>query len=134
MINDDSIPSAGANVDSEPKDEVTTSSSNNTKPHVVGSQCTQMSLDNAIVALGYKENTVNLRTFSFFILHCLKNVVGFYEWIISTNNPKYLKIAGKISGGGFYMDLRQIRELYSSISSNIKDSISPSVSNTTAAL
>ena len=40
MQKDDSIPSAGAEAGSEPKAEVTTSSSNNTKPNVVGSQCT----------------------------------------------------------------------------------------------
>lgn len=34
MINDDSIPSAGANADSELQAEVSTSSSNDTKPHV----------------------------------------------------------------------------------------------------
>lgn len=125
MINDDSIPSAGANVDSEPKDEVTTSSSNNTKPHVVGSQCTQMSLDNAIVALGYKENTVNLRTFSFFILHCLKNVVGFYEWFGSAYERDSLPIVMR-NGKGFIIDLSQIRSLYASISSsNEKLSLSP---------
>ena len=46
MQKDDSIPSAGADADSEQKAEVTTSSSNNTKPHVVGSQCTPMSYGN----------------------------------------------------------------------------------------
>ena len=35
----DSITSAGANADSEQKAEVSTSSSNDTKPNVVGSQC-----------------------------------------------------------------------------------------------
>lgn len=39
MQKGDSNSSAGANADSQPKDEVTTSSSNDTKPLVVGSQC-----------------------------------------------------------------------------------------------
>jgi hypothetical protein len=43
MQKDDSIMSAGAKADSEQKAEVSTSSSNDTKPHVVGSQSTNVS-------------------------------------------------------------------------------------------
>ena len=64
MEKDDSITSAGAEADSEPKAEVTTSSSNDTKPNVVGSQCTPMSLEkaNQLIQSAFEENILILHT------------------------------------------------------------------------
>lgn len=71
-----------------------------------------ISLDDAIVALGIKENYVDLKTFLDFIMSCLKNVNGFYEWFEKQNKNKEHSVAVRIKGG-FYIDLTQIRELYS---------------------
>ena len=62
MQKDDSIPSAGAEADSEPKAEVTTSSSNNTKTNVVGSQCTSLSLETSskLIQSAFEENILIL--------------------------------------------------------------------------
>ena len=78
-----------------------------------------MSLDDAIVALGVKENYVDLKTFLDFIMSCLKNVNGFYEWLEKQNKNKEHSVAVRMKEG-FYIDLTQIRELYSDMSSNAK--------------
>lgn len=80
--------------------------------NVIGSQSPPMLLDDAIVALSIKENYTDLKTFLDFIMSCLKNVKGFYEWFDEKYKSKEFSIVAKI-GDGFYVDLGQIRELYS---------------------
>jgi hypothetical protein len=52
-------------------------------------------------------------------MYCLKNTKGFYEWFDKTYKGKEFSIVAKI-GNGFYIDMAQIRELYSLMSSNAK--------------
>jgi hypothetical protein len=62
------------------------------KPNVIGSQSPLMSLDDAIVALSVKENYTDLKTFLDFIMSCLKNVNGFYEWFEKQNKIKNIRL------------------------------------------
>ena len=83
----------------------------NRTPPVIGSQSPPMSLDDAIIALGVKENYADLNIFLGFIMFCLKNVNGFYEWFNKTYKRESFCISVKIEGG-FYLDLYQVRELF----------------------
>ena len=79
----DSITSAGANADSEQKAEVSTSSSNDTKPNVVGSQC------HGTLSFEQIGETANK------ILPHLDglsktSVEGVLEWVKNTANSRYL--------------------------------------------
>ena len=89
------------------------------KPNVIGSQSPPMSLDDAISELSVKGKIVSLNDWVNFIMSCLKNVKGFYEWFDEKYKRKEFSIVAKV-GDGFYIDLTQIRELYSLMSSNAK--------------
>ena len=129
MLNEEM--SAGTNAEQSKNDETQLPSSPTIgNANVIGSQCPPMTLDDAIVALGVKENYIDLKTFFDFIMSCLKNVEGFYEWFTKTHTIRNTTIVYKLNPG-FCIDLGQIRELYSSMSSSVKLTLSPSGSNTT---
>lgn len=98
--------------------------------NVIGSQSPPMLLDDAIAALSSKETIVDLKTFLDFIIFCSKNVDGFYEWFGEKYKSKDFSIVGRIEDF-FYVDLGQIRVLYSLMSSNNKVVSPPSESKTT---
>jgi len=113
------ITSAGTDAHQSDAAEVPMSSQPCSNTFVIGSQSPPMLLDDAISALSVKENYVDLKTFLDLIMHCLKNVQGFYEWLDKQNKSKENSVAVRLKEG-FYINLTQIRELYSDISSNAK--------------
>ena len=95
---------------------------NNFKPY--------LNLEDAKLDLGFKAQTLDLKSWILFIVECSQNVKGFYEWFDETYKRKDFSIVVKV-GTGFYIDSSQMRVLYSSMSSKPNLFIPPSKSKTT---
>ncbi len=95
----------------EQKDETQLPSSpNNSNTNVIGSQSPPMCLDDAISELSVRAKEGNMELWLNFIMKCLKNVEGFYEWFGQNHKSKEFSIVAKI-GDGFYVDISQVRAL-----------------------
>ena len=79
--------------------------------HVIGSQCPQMSLDDAISELSVKAKEVTMELWLAFLMKSLKSVDGFYEWFDKTYKSNFFSIVAKL-GDGFYVDLAQLRSVF----------------------
>lgn len=98
--------------------------------NVIGGQSPPMSLNEAKEKLVVKSNELDFKGFIDFIMSCLKDVNGFLEWFDKKYKSKEFSIVARV-GDGFYVDLGQIRVLYSLMSSNNKVVSPPSESKTT---
>lgn len=92
------------------------------KPNVICSQNNQLSTTLSEA----KELFINAKNLSFdewflvFRMH-LRDIKGFYEWVVKTYSIKQNDfVIVKKNGKGFVIDVRQIRDLYSSMLSNPK--------------
>jgi hypothetical protein len=75
---------------------------------------TPISLDDAISRFNSLSDITDLSSFLHFIMNCLKNVNGFYEWFSKTHSKGQFQITVR-NEKGFNTDLSQIRELYASM-------------------
>jgi hypothetical protein len=125
----------------EPLPIDSTSSPNCTKPNVICSQndkpilfsCQTVQEKNEYKnTLTVKAKELKIKYWLNFVMDCLKNVDGFYEWFTNEykNNKKQHSICFKIECW-FYFDMAQIRELYLLMSSKPILTQSPSKSKTT---
>ena len=95
------------------------------KPNVICSQSLTMSLSEAKKQLLVKPKNMCFDSFTDFIMSCIKDVNGFYEWFDKKYKSKDFSICVKV-GEGFYLDLTQIRNLYFKLSPK-KSSLSRAV-------
>lgn len=98
--------------------------------HVIGGQV----LNEYSVILKKKAESVGLDEFLKFIMSCMENEDWFCDWFdMKYRIDKETNISKKIDGGGFYLDVLQIRALYSLMSSNA-NCVIPSVDKTAETL
>ena len=78
--------------------------------NTTGSQIPPMSLEDAITELTTRSKDANMELWLSFIIRCLNEVEGFYDWFDKTYKRESFSIVIKIEGG-IYVDLSQIRML-----------------------
>ena len=89
------------------------------KPNVICSQSKLYPFKTENEFLISKSKSMGLKQWVSLATSLFKNADGFYKWFDEKYKNKEFSIVAKV-GNGFYIDLSQMRELYSLMSSNAK--------------